>query len=190
MELYRDLSGPSCVLPIKIVQLHVFTDSLCCLHWLNLASNKLDKMQKHSVFVLNRLQSIQQMCQKFLVQFGFIASKNNPADCVTCISSKQLLRSTFLVGPYSSNMLSEDNLGSNVTKVAIPKQQMMPIVNLVPSEGSERSEVFHCGSDVPLTSCSVSTKSSDFLLGPSHFSSFYRLVSLHHSYNLCSKMEN
>ena len=49
MELYRDLPGPSCVLPIKIVD---FTDSLCCLHWLNLASNKLGKMQKHSFLCL------------------------------------------------------------------------------------------------------------------------------------------
>ena len=148
-------------------------------------------MQKCSVFVLNRLQSIQQRCQKFPVQFGFITGKNNPTDCVArCISYKQLLRSTFLVGPDLSNMLSEDNLGSKVTKVAIPNPQMMPVVNLVPSEGSERSDVFHCGSDVPLTSCSVSAESSGFLLDPSHFSSFRRLVSLHRSFNLCSKMEN
>ena len=126
------------------------------------------------------------MCQKFPVQFGFIAGKNNPADCVTrCISYKQLLRSTFLVGPDLSNMLSKDNLGSEATKVALPNPQMMPAVNLVLSEGSERSDVFHCDSDVPLTSCSVGAESSGFLLDSSHFSNFRRLVSLRRKVLIC-----
>ena len=87
--------------------------------------------------------------------------------------------------PDLSNMLSEDNLSSKVTKVAIPNPQMMPVVNLVPSVGSESSEAFHCGSDVPLTSGSVSAESSVFLLDPSQCSSFCRLVLLHHRVIIC-----
>ena len=179
MEIYRDLSGPSCLMPINITELNVFTDSLCCLHWLNLASNKLDKMQKRSVFVINRLQSILKMCEKFPVQFSFISGKANPADCVTrCISYKQLLKSNFLSGPDLCHLLSEiDVLSGEVTKVVIPDPRMVSNGISVSPEMEENKVL--CSSSVPLTSFSANTNESVFLLDPSHFSSFRRLVLLY-----------
>ena len=55
VEIYRDLSGPSCLNPIKNTKLKLFTDSICCLHWLNQSTRRFDNMQNKSVFVRNRL---------------------------------------------------------------------------------------------------------------------------------------
>ena len=82
-DLYKDLSGQSCLNPISIGQILLFTDSICVLHWLNSASSKLEKMNKHSTFVMNRIESIQRLCEVFPVKFNFISGKENPADCVT-----------------------------------------------------------------------------------------------------------
>ena len=65
MDIYKDLSGTSCLKPIKIKEIVLYTDSLCALHWLNSASLKLEKMNKHSAFVLNRINNIQRMCDFF-----------------------------------------------------------------------------------------------------------------------------
>ena len=35
LEIYRDLSGPGCLSPIRIEELLLFTDSICYLYWLN-----------------------------------------------------------------------------------------------------------------------------------------------------------
>ena len=100
MEIFRDLSGSGRLHPINITELHLYTESVCCLHWLNSYSGKLDKMQKQSVFVMNRLKSIDSLCEGFPVRFRFVSGKHNPAACVTrCISYKVLLKSTFFQGP-------------------------------------------------------------------------------------------
>ena len=44
MEIHRDLAGTSCVKPICITEMCVFTDSLCSLHWLNAFSSKTDEL--------------------------------------------------------------------------------------------------------------------------------------------------
>ena len=97
IDLYKDLSGQSCLNPISIGQILLFTDSICVLYWLNSASLKLEKMNKHSTFFMNRIQSIQHLCEVFPVKFNFISGKENPADCVTRpLSYKQLLKSNYL----------------------------------------------------------------------------------------------
>ena len=179
MEIYRDLSGPSCLKPINITELNVFTDSLCCLHWLNLVSNKLDKLQKRSVFVLNRLQKIQQLCERIPVKFSFVVGKNNPADCVTrCVSYKQLMKSNFLAGPDIDCLHEENSVSVDIPEVLIPN----PNISVVDDSGSShipvKSEV-QCKSDLPLTSFSVNTVRTHSILDPSHFSSFCKLVLLY-----------
>lgn len=106
LDLYKDLCGPSCLKPISINQILLFTDSLCVLHWLNSASLKLDKMNNHSTFVMNRIHNIQRMCEVFPVRFNFISGKENPADCVTrSLSHKQLMKSNYFSGVEFDDLL-------------------------------------------------------------------------------------
>ena len=58
IDLYQELGGRSCVCPISIGELHLFTDSMVALAWINSYVNRLDKMNKRSVFILNRLKHI------------------------------------------------------------------------------------------------------------------------------------
>ncbi|XP_068225202.1 uncharacterized protein [Palaemon carinicauda] len=100
LDIYKDLSGPSCIKPIEIENIMAYTDSLCTLHWLNSASLKLDKLNKHSPFVLNRINNIQRLCEIYPVKFNFISGKNNPADLITrCVSYNQLHKSCIFTGP-------------------------------------------------------------------------------------------
>ena len=126
MEVQRDLSGPSCMKPINIVEMVLYTDSLCALHWLNASSQKLDKMQKRSAFVMNRIGSIQRLCQRFSVKFGFISGKDNPADCVTrCLSYKQLQKTNYLTGPDMHMENANDNAEFDVSFI-IPNPLTLP----------------------------------------------------------------
>ena len=99
-DLRKELSGAGCLLPINICDMELYTDSMICLHWLNAHSHKLEKMQKHPVFVMNRLDSILKSCEAFPVTFGFVATDDNPADCMSRpLSYNQLLKSTYFSGP-------------------------------------------------------------------------------------------
>ena len=62
MDAYNSLTNDTVVLPINIVSLHVFSDSSACLHWLESYSIRYEKMQKQSVFVINRLAKIETLC--------------------------------------------------------------------------------------------------------------------------------
>ena len=100
VDIFNDLAGPSCLKPIGVQKIIVFSDSLCALHWLQASSLKLEKMNKQSTFVLNRLTSIERLCDKHPVNFRFVSGKENPADLVTrCVSHKQLIQSNYFSGP-------------------------------------------------------------------------------------------
>ena len=104
MEIYDSLAGDSVVLPIKIKSMNLWSDSSACLHWLEAHSIKFDKTQKLSVFVNNRLNNIEAMCQKFPVSFRHIAGEANPSDCATRpISYKVLQKTRFFEGPEFLN---------------------------------------------------------------------------------------
>ena len=103
LDTYEDLAGPSCIKPINVQKIILFSDSLCSLHWLHSSSVKLDKMNKHSIFVQNRIQHIERLCERYPVTFRFISGTDNPADLVTrCISPKQLCSSNYFSGPNLS----------------------------------------------------------------------------------------
>ena len=100
IELYNELSGMSCVMPIKIKELKLYSDSMVSLHWINSYVHKLVKMQKRSAFIMNRLDNICKLCETFPINFNFISGVENPADCITRpLSYKQLLKSNYLSGP-------------------------------------------------------------------------------------------
>lgn len=98
-DLKTELSGSKCMHPINILSCKLYTDSLINLHWLNSYNHKLDKMQKRSVFVLNRLEHIARLCDRVPITFCFTSTNENPADCLTrpC-SYKQLLKTSYISG--------------------------------------------------------------------------------------------
>ena len=71
IDLYNELAGPDCLKPIDIAELHSFSDSLVVLSWIYSNSIKFDKLQKLSVFVKNRLNTISDLCEKHPIRFSF-----------------------------------------------------------------------------------------------------------------------
>ena len=107
IDLYQELSGPTNIKPIKIKDIFIYSDSLVCLSWLISSEEKLSKMQKRSVFVLNRITKIKSLCDIHPVTFRFVSGTENPSDCTTrMISPKQLEKSNFYEGP---NFLKDPN---------------------------------------------------------------------------------
>ena len=99
-DMRHELSGPQCVFPIDITEMHLFSDSLVCLGWLNSFVIQLDKMNKVNTFVKNRLEKISKACESFPIRFSFVDGINNPADLISRpISSKLLIRSNYFTGP-------------------------------------------------------------------------------------------
>jgi len=117
MDVRADLAGSQCLEPINVAGMRLFSDSTISLHWLAAFSRTFDKMQKPSVFVMNRLAFIERLCQKFPISFDFIATNANPADCLSrCISYSNLQKSCYINGP---EFLTEPAAGSDL-EVTIP----------------------------------------------------------------------
>ena len=166
IEVYKDLSGPQCLKPINISELRLYTDSICCLHWLHLEVDKLDKLQKRTAFVINRLKIIQRLCDIKAVTFNFISGNENPADCVTrCLSYKLLQKSSFLAGPDTGKSYG---FGMSDMQIIIPN----PLIG--------NSDILMANSNVSLT-----TNLGFSLLDPSNFSSFRGLVLLYRRVLAC-----
>jgi len=100
MDSLSDLTGSHNVIPITVCRLELYTDSTIALHWLCSYSYKLAKMQSCSVFVRNRLQTIERLCLTHPVKFSHVCTGSNPADYLTrpC-SGKILKRSNYHSGP-------------------------------------------------------------------------------------------
>lgn len=115
MDTLSELNDSSSVTPINITKLFLFADSMVALNWINSFVNKLNKMQKQSPFVMNRLDAIHRFCEKFPVNFKFVGGLENPSDLSTRPTSyKQFNSSCYLSGPeflMSKKYLSgEDNM--------------------------------------------------------------------------------
>ena len=103
-EYYEELSGSKTQLPVNITKLKLYSDSMVSLHWLQGACIKLDKMQKLTPFVRNRLMQITKLCNLKPIEFRFITSGGNPADLVTrIVSHNQLMKSNYLIGPEADS---------------------------------------------------------------------------------------
>ncbi|XP_064096673.1 uncharacterized protein LOC135208434 isoform X1 [Macrobrachium nipponense] len=113
-DLCQEITGPQCPTPIKITELVLYTDSMVSLSWINGYVNTLDKMNKKSVFILNRLELLQRLCNKHPVKFSFISGILNPADCITrCISYKVLKRTNYFSGPKFLRTEISEEIGNN-----------------------------------------------------------------------------
>ena len=123
-DLLHELSGKTCVKPLKIEKLRLFTDSLVCISWLDSYVNKLDKMRNRSTFAMNRLKHISQLCEEMPVSFGFCAGTSNPADCITRpLSYKCLMKSNYFTGPVDL-LQSVESDSDDVPVVVIPNPLM------------------------------------------------------------------
>ena len=122
MDVYNELTSQDSVVPINIKELHLFSDSMVALNWINKHVNKLDKMQKCATFVLNRLESISRSCTVNPVTFHFISGLENPADVITRpVSYKQLIKSNFHSGPQNlSNSFGQNDYNGISFKVPNP----------------------------------------------------------------------
>ena len=100
MDVYKELTGVQCMLPVRIIDMLLYTDSLVCLNWMNSHVNKLDKLNKISVFVKNRLDKISKICELHAIQYCFVDGIENPSDKITRpVSHKQLVKSNYISGP-------------------------------------------------------------------------------------------
>lgn len=100
LDTYQSLAGETVVNPVSIAAMDLFTDSMVCLHWLQSYSVYFSKLQRLSVFVMNRLRSIDELCRSNPVHFRHIAGNDNPSDNLTRHCSHRLLsRSNYYTGP-------------------------------------------------------------------------------------------
>ena len=121
LDLFNELSGKLCVCPINIDKLYVYSDSLVALNWLN-SYTALEKMQKKTVFVQNRLKRITDLCANKPVTFRFVSGIDNPADLVTRpVSYKLLSKSNYINGPSFLNNFDIDRISKDdILNVTIP----------------------------------------------------------------------
>ncbi|XP_068224998.1 uncharacterized protein [Palaemon carinicauda] len=129
LDLSKDLAGPQCPKPIRIVESVLYTDSIVSLSWINSYVNKLDKMNKRSVFIMNRLDHIQRTCENNPVRFCFVSGILNPADCITRpMSYKQLLKTNYFTGPEFLRC-ERDELCSNADTfdIVVPNPNFNPL---------------------------------------------------------------
>ena len=128
MDTYQELSGQSCVVPMQINELKLFSDSLVCISWLKSHSITFDKLNKLSVFVKNRLNKIAKLCETKSVTFEFCAGNQNPADAVSRpFSHKRLHKTNYYTG-LSPSTLQEMKLSDNIS-FAVPNPSLVTEYN-------------------------------------------------------------
>ena len=171
MDVYKNLSGNTVVVPINISALHVFTDNTACLHWLLSYSVKFDKMQKLSVFVNNRLSKIEQLCEIKPVSFRHVTGEDNPADYVSRPFSYRVLNKTnFYDGPeFLQTPISQI---SPDTAITIPN----PILRF---EDAKQPEVRADPPHVEVNVAATDATAPQHLVPVERYSEFTRMVRVH-----------
>ena len=119
-ELKQELSSINCVIPVQFNDFFVFSDSYVALTWVDSYCSKLNKMNKFSVFIMNRLKKIKDICSKQIINFSFISGKSNPADFLTRpISYGILIKSNFITGP---KFINDENKLYNIINFVVPSE--------------------------------------------------------------------
>ena len=159
-NVYTELTGGKIEIPVSVCKLYLFTDSMVALSWLESYSVKFGKTQKLSVFVRNRLQNIDKICEKMPITFSHIAGEENPADCCTRPLSYRKLKSTcYLSGPK----FIDESDGRVFDAVAIT----------VPSPVITHDNKTH---DVQANSCTSDLVRMNHVVGLNKFSHLSKLV--------------
>ena len=125
--IYKDLTGPNSIIPINIVELQLYTDSMVSLNWIDTHVNKLGKtQQKRSVFITNRLNHLNKICESFPIKFNFVSGIQNPADHVTRpLSYKKLNKTNYFTGPEFLPTKQLD-IKEDLVSVIIPNPLISP----------------------------------------------------------------
>ena len=166
VELCDDLAGNNIINPINITKRSLYSDSLVALSWITSYANKLEKMNKQGVFIINRLEKIEKLYFNRTIEFSFIKGNSNPADCITRpLSYKLLLKSNYHTGP---EFLSEKDRKPHMSRAEImaftlPKQEANSISRVVNS-----TAVF-----------SVAVSSLEHLIPLERYSSLTKLIAVH-----------
>ena len=125
IDVNQQLAGENTVMPIIVRDLSLFTDSMVAMHWLQNFSIKLDKMQRVSTFVMNRMHKIEGLCNTKAVTFNFVDGTNNPADHLTrCVSHKKLVKTNFHTGPIF--LEESDACPDSDLRVIMPNPSYVP----------------------------------------------------------------
>lgn len=140
-DTYEELCGLKVVRPVLIKEMHVFTDSMINIHWLNSYNYKMEKMEKHSIFVLNRLNSIVKLCNKLPISFHYVSTDINPADCISrAVSHGQLLKSSYVKGPEFLKTFEMKEREFTITipnPIARSNEENFSVCKAVPTEAKE-----------------------------------------------------
>ncbi|XP_068224659.1 uncharacterized protein, partial [Palaemon carinicauda] len=146
IDLYQDIAGDRCIEAIKINKLRMYSDSLVTVSWVNSYVHKLDKMQKRSVFVLNRLEHIANLCEAHQVEFSFVSGVQNPADCVTRpVSHNQLTKTNFITGPDFLTDALDNTISRDILTVLVPdpdySERVEKFAGYVEIQGTDHSQL-------------------------------------------------
>ena len=82
VNTWKDLCGKRSLVPLNIVKLRLYSDSMVALSWVNGNAIKLEKQQNLTPFVTNRLKIITDLCEEKPIDFSFIAGEDNPSDMI------------------------------------------------------------------------------------------------------------
>ena len=101
LDFFRNLTGITLLKPLNISQLVLWTDSMVSLSWIDQFTDNRGKLNsKRNVFVLNRLNKIEDLTKDQEVTIKFVAGDSNPSDFVTReVSYNKLISSNFFSGP-------------------------------------------------------------------------------------------
>ena len=156
-EVKDELTGDSCTVPIKVNNLLLCSDSLVALSWVSSWTQKLEKMNKHSVFVKNKLNEFEKYCSYFPISFKFISGPGNPGDCITrCLSYKVLKKSNYYDGPN----FNHDESNSDTLEFQVPNPKTKNCFNISANLVNE-------------------IKTDEHLIPLDRYSSFDKLVKVH-----------
>jgi len=98
IEFYSELT--KAFRPVKVSNIHVYTDSSIALSWFSARSLKIGKIERKGSKINNCLDRIVENCNIKPVHFHHIVGIDNPADKVSrCYSSTMLGRSNYHSGP-------------------------------------------------------------------------------------------
>ena len=99
LEFYKTFS--SCMVPVNIKEILMFTDSSIALNWVRKAEDLESKSQTRSAYLNNHIDKVVKMCKDVHeVKFAHVGTRDNSADFATkVVSPKMLTKSCFLSGP-------------------------------------------------------------------------------------------
>ena len=170
-DVKNELNGSNSCIPINVKTLSLFSDSLVALSWVNSWTHGLEKMNKSSVFVKNKLSEVDQICRECPVEFNFISGAGHPADFISkCVSYKLLIKSNYFSGPSQENV----EASKEIYKFKVPNPNFNDTFKSDFKDFGNNFNDFN--TSVNVTESSKSEVIDSHLISLDRFSSFQKLV--------------